>query len=127
MCTIKFLENFFRKIWYLLENNITMLRKAKETKLRLIQEANRRLAEKVDYNKEGGIDEVDVMSAKDIIQNSHKKLIKDLGEDLRRVGMDEDLIIKIRQQIVQHEDNLIKYVVARFSDDNELPPPGGRG
>ena len=43
MCTIKFLEFFFRKIWYLLGNHITMLRKAKETKLRLIQEANKRL------------------------------------------------------------------------------------
>ena len=43
MCTIKFLEIFFRKFEYLLGNNITMLRKAKETKLRLIQESNKRL------------------------------------------------------------------------------------
>ena len=31
------------RIWYLLGNHITMLRKARETKLRLIQESNKRL------------------------------------------------------------------------------------
>ncbi len=46
MCTIKFLEIFFRKSEYLLGNYITMLRKAKETKLKLIQESNKRLMEK---------------------------------------------------------------------------------
>ena len=36
------------RIWYLLENHITMLRKARETKLKLIQEANKRLLNEKD-------------------------------------------------------------------------------
>mgnify|MGYP003131105769 CR=1 FL=1 len=99
MCTIKFLEIFFRKFEYLLGNNITMLRKAKETKLRLIQESNMRLL------KEGPVDE----------NGSIEKLVNlgNRGWDIKKVYWEQDTdeseyILGIRIQFEDGSEMIIK-------------------
>jgi len=88
-----------------------MLRKAKETKLRLIQENNRRLMNK----QQKGIDEVDVMGAKKIITTAHKKMIEDLGNFLEN-KLDKVKLNGVRQQINDHEEDLIQYVIDRLGE-----------
>ncbi len=81
MCTIKFLENFFRKIWYLLGNYITMLRKAKETKRQIIESLNKRL-----LNENQGLDD----KFYEIIKNGHYDMYTQIEDALRN---DKDLQI----------------------------------
>ena len=62
-----------------------------------------------------GIDEVDVMGAKKIITTAHKKMIADLGNFLEG-KLDKAKLNGVRQQIDNHENDLIQYVIDRLGE-----------
>lgn len=110
MCTIKFLEIFFRKFEYLLGNYITMLRKAKETKLKLIQESNKRLMEKGNLQEWSKVK--NQLKKYNILPNGNEKI--KLPEDAEKVIGDIYVLIMnkfsdITNEVTQIERKNQKY------------------
>ena len=116
MCTIKFLEIFFRKIWYLLGNNITMLRKANETKRQIIESLNKRLLEKQNYGEgelEGSIESIVKKKHKEMVSEIKKFVDPILGNQMADGKMSEYL----DNTVYHHEKGLVKQIMKAIKED----------
>ena len=112
MCTKIFWEIFFRKIWYLLGNTNTMLRKANETKRQIIESLNKRL-----LNENESIDS----KLESIVKDAHSKMIIELNKLLE--GKDGSHLVDQRfhgaiiSKIEKSEDELLKFLLTHVQQE----------
>ena len=104
------------RIRYLLENHITMLRKARETKRQIIESLNKRLLEKQNYEEgelKGKIESIVKSKHQEMVAEIKKFVDPILGNQMADGKMSEYL----DNTVYHHEKGLVKQIMEAIKRD----------
>ena len=99
-----------------MENNITMLRKANETKRQIIESLNKRLLEKQNYGEgelEGSIESIVKKKHKEMVSEIKKFVDPLMGSRMADGKMSEQLDV----YVYHHEKELMKQIMKAIKED----------